>query len=69
MPSAAASTIDTTWSDLSLLPKDLEFIYNLLLEREAPLTTREMATALVENRLERRAREAGCRPERPDWRP
>lgn len=58
MPSAATSTVDTTWSDLSLSSKDLEFIYNLLLEREVPLTTREMALALVANRLERRTREA-----------
>jgi hypothetical protein len=58
MPSAASSTVDPTWSELSLSPKDLEFIYNLLLEREVPLTTREMALALVGNRLERRAREA-----------
>ena len=58
MPSAATSTLDPTWSELSLSPKDLEFIYNLLLEREVPLTTREMALALVTNRMERRAREA-----------
>jgi hypothetical protein len=58
MPSAATSTVDTTWSELSLSPKDLEFFYNLLLEREVPLTTHEMALALVASRIERRAREA-----------
>jgi hypothetical protein len=58
MPSASTRTVDTTWSELSLSPKDFEFIYNLLLEREVPLTTREMALAFVANRLERRAREA-----------
>lgn len=62
MPSAAKSTTDTTWSELSLTSKDLEFIYNLLLEREVPLTTREMALALIEHRLERRAREADRAP-------
>lgn len=58
MPSASASAADTAWSDLSLSPKDLEFIYNLLLDREVPLTTREMALALVAHRMERRARDA-----------
>jgi hypothetical protein len=58
MPSVSSSASDTTWSDLSLSPKDLEFIYNLLLDREVPLTTREMALALIAHRLERRAREA-----------
>lgn len=58
MPSAPVSSADTQWSDLSLSPKDLEFIYNLLLDREVPLTTREMALALIGHRLERRAREA-----------
>jgi hypothetical protein len=58
MPSVSVSAADTTWSELSLSPKDLEFIYNLLLDREVPLTTREMALALVAHRLERREREA-----------
>ncbi len=58
MLSASASAADTTWPDLSLSPKDLEFIDNLLLDREVPLTTREMALALVAHRMERRAREA-----------
>jgi len=58
MLSAPASAADTTWSDLSLSPKDLEFIYNLLLDREVRLTTSEMALALVAHRLERRARDA-----------
>jgi hypothetical protein len=57
MPSVSSSASDTTWSNLSLSPKDLEFIYNLLIDREVPLTTREMALALIAHRLERRARE------------
>jgi hypothetical protein len=48
----AERTPDRVWSDFDISDRDLEFIYNLLLEREAPLTTREMAAALVAYRLE-----------------
>ena len=39
------------WSEFEVEDKDLEFIYNLLLEREVPLTPREMALSLIERRL------------------
>src|SRR3972149_1797180 len=39
------------WSAFSAEDNDLEFIYNLLLEREVPLTPREMALSLIEQRL------------------
>ena len=40
------------WSSFELETDDIDFIINLLLEREIPLTTGEMARALVEVRLE-----------------
>ncbi len=39
------------WSSFELEGGDLDFIINLLLERETPLTTREMALALVDLRI------------------
>jgi hypothetical protein len=46
------------WSEFELTNDDLEFIYNLLLEREAPLTSAEMSKDLVEHRLQRLEQEA-----------
>jgi len=43
---------------------DLEVVYNLLLEREVPLTTEEMARAVVEHRLAA-SREATASPQAP----
>ncbi|NIM95321.1 MAG: hypothetical protein GTO18_16625 [Anaerolineales bacterium] len=40
------------WNEFEVRDADLDFIVNLLLERERPLTTNEMALALVEHRLE-----------------
>jgi len=52
MPSASR-----LWGE-SFLPNDtdIEFIYNLLLEEGAPLTTSHLAAALVRERLQRDAR-------------
>jgi len=57
MTLSAERTPDRIWSNFDISDRDLEFIYNLLLEREAPLTTREMASALVTFRLELLERE------------
>ncbi|NIS79230.1 MAG: hypothetical protein GTO14_03200 [Anaerolineales bacterium] len=46
------------WTEFELTEDDLEFIYNLLLEREVPLTSSEMSLELVEQRLERLEQEA-----------
>ncbi len=43
---------ETYWSGFELESGDIDFIINLLLEREIPLTSEEMALALVEVRLE-----------------
>jgi hypothetical protein len=49
---------ESYWSDFDVADDDLDAIYNLLLEREVPLTTMEMASALIEQRLERLEEEA-----------
>jgi len=46
------------WNEFEVRESDLDFIYNLLLEREVPLTTLEMAEALILYRLERLESEA-----------
>jgi hypothetical protein len=49
---------DAHWSDFKLSDRDLDFIFNLLLEQEKPLTAREMIEALVHTHLDRLEREA-----------
>ncbi len=49
--------IENYWTEFDLGAEDLEFIYNLLLDREVPLTTHEMALALVGDRLHRKTEE------------
>ncbi len=44
---------ESYWAEFELNEADLNFIDNLLLERGVPLTPREMAEALVMNRIER----------------
>ena len=46
------------WNEFEVRDNDLDFIYNLLLDREVPLTTLEMAEALILHRLEHLEREA-----------
>jgi hypothetical protein len=62
--SSIPHTID--WTKFEVSDSDLEFIYNLLMDREIPLTTQEMALALVEQRLRRLEWEASQveKPER-----
>src|SRR3990172_3640064 len=43
--------IPIDWSRFEVEERDLEVVYNLLLEREVPLTTEQMAWAIVERRL------------------
>lgn len=45
----------TDWTKFEVADDDLDFIYNLLLDREIPLTTEEMASPLLEHRLQRAA--------------
>lgn len=51
MVTSPANELDAYWLEFKVSDDDLEFIVNLLLDREAPLTTQEMAEALVEHRL------------------
>jgi hypothetical protein len=60
-PSTLFSAVD--WTRFEVDESDLEFIYNLLMERENPLTWNEMALALLEDRLRRLEREASRAPE------
>ena len=39
------------WTTFSVQEDDIEFIYNFLLEKEIPLTSRELMVALVEERI------------------
>jgi hypothetical protein len=58
MISVPTFSYEAYWTDFDISGEDLDFIYNLLLEREVPLTTEEMSSALVEYRLERLEKEA-----------
>jgi hypothetical protein len=58
MAPTPSNSSDNYWSDFEVEDQDLEFIYNLLLEREVPLTPREMALSLIEQRLRRVQEEA-----------
>lgn len=42
---------ESYWESLQVSPQDLEFLHNHLFELETPLTTRELASVLVERRI------------------
>jgi hypothetical protein len=58
MPLSSDRSPETSWSGFALHDEDLEFLSNLLIEREAPLTTAELAEALVAQRLRNLAEQA-----------
>jgi hypothetical protein len=58
MPSALEIPRETYWSSFAVQDEELDFLLNLLIEREAPLTTPELAAALVQRRLDRLAASA-----------
>ena len=41
------------WNSFELQDEDIEFLYNYLLDKETPLTSRELISALVEERIRR----------------
>ncbi len=41
------------WENFQIEPADIEFIYNYLLEKETPLSSKELAKALAEDRIRR----------------
>jgi hypothetical protein len=53
MLSAPGISYETYWNEFEATDEDLDFIYNLLLDREVPLTTAEMAAEIVPYRLQR----------------
>jgi len=58
MPVGLSISSDVYWMEFELSDEDLDFIYNLLLEREVPLTSEQMSRELVERRLEKLKEEA-----------
>lgn len=71
MSSSSAPLNDAYWSTFQVSEDDLDFIFNLLLEEEKPLTPAEMMEPLVAQRLmvlEREAAEAAA-SELPVYRP
>lgn len=51
MISSPPTSLEAYWAQFDVDDRDLDFIYSLLLEREVPLTTAEMAEALVDRRI------------------
>lgn len=58
MASVLRVTPESYWTSFEVKDDDIDFIINLLLEREVPLTSDEMASALVEQRLAQLEKEA-----------
>ncbi len=52
MHPASTSAPEIYWAEFEVTERDIEFIDNLLLEREVPLTIEAMSHSLVEHRLE-----------------
>jgi hypothetical protein len=53
MAVAPFSLREDYWNTFELQNEDLEFLYNYLLEKEIPLSSRELISALVEERIRR----------------
>lgn len=51
-------SLETYWAEFDVEDDDIDVIYNLLLEREVPLPSSEMATAVISHRLERLEQES-----------
>ena len=62
MHPATAPAPELYWAEFDVTDKDIEFIDNLLLEREVPLTIEAMTLALTEHRLELQRIERESRP-------
>lgn len=58
MTVAGTLSTDTYWTNFDVAPQDIDFIINILLEREVPLTSTEMSRALVGRQLEQLEQEA-----------
>lgn len=51
MSVAIESMAEDYWLNFTVKPTDVEFLYNYLLDKEVPLTSRELIAALVEERI------------------
>lgn len=51
MSSFTFSLRENYWETFDIKDEDIEFLYNFLLEKETPLTTRELVAALAEERI------------------
>ena len=51
MVTATFSLGEDYWENFHLIEQDIEFLYNYLLELETPLTSQEMVSALIDERL------------------
>ncbi len=63
--------LESYWADFEVDDSDIELVYNLMLEREAPLTAGEMGAAIIAGRIERLRRQAeeAAKPEHTAYRP
>jgi hypothetical protein len=50
---ASLTLSEEYWNSFTLQEDDIEFLYNFLLEKEIPLTSRELTEALVDERIQR----------------
>lgn len=66
MTSKALTARTDYWEAFKVTDEDLDLIYNLLLEREKPLTSQEMMEPIVEQRLQELEREAARREAEAD---
>ena len=71
MTSIPAPPHDAYWSDFEFSEEDLDELFNLLLEREKPLTPREMVEPLVRSHVDRLEAEAAAaeQSDHPVYRP
>ena len=53
MVMASISLREDYWETFTLQDEDIEFLYNYLLELETPLTSKELVSALVNERVQR----------------
>ena len=42
---------ESYWQSLEITPKDIEFLYSFLLEKETPLPSKDLAEALISERI------------------
>ncbi len=63
--------LESYWAEFEVDDSDIELVYNLMLEREAPLTAGEMSAEIIAGRIDRLRRQAeeAAKPEHTAYRP